>query len=567
MPVEIKAGEVKLDSVFSDAYSFDIPLYQRPYSWDVQHVETLLDDLNAAMERSDPKEPTPYFLGSIVIVKEEHYPQSEVVDGQQRLTTLTMLLCVLRDITNKAGNSARADALNTRIYKVADEFSETSDRFRLNLRSRDRNFFQSNVQMMDSVEGFLSNGSGGLEDARERIFKNVEYLYQKLIKWDEQARRDLAAYILRQCYLVVVSTSDEESAHRVFLVLNDRGLDLSHTDRLKADVISLIPESSQGDYNRQWEDIEAEDRDEFGRLFVHIRTIYRKEKQQDTLTKEFRDHVLKLKDLTPEGAMSFVDDVLVPYAEVYNDIAKAQCESTAVDNKVNVLLSHLGRLDNFDWIPPTMAYFHRNRGNAESILSFAELLERLAYGMFIQRVNINGRIRRYAQILNLIEQGGELLNANSPLQLADSEKRDILQRLDGNIYNQPTIPTPLLMRLNSILADPSEGITYQRSGISIEHVLPQTPASGSQWFDWFPNEEERQKWTHRLANLVLLSRRKNPRASNYEFAVKKSEYFQKSPTTFALTTQVISETEWTPAVLERRQQELINAFKKEWQLD
>lgn len=564
MPVEIKAGEVKLDSVFGGDYAFDIPLYQRPYSWEVQHVETLLDDLISAMERSDPKEPTPYFLGSIVLVKQAHNPQSAVVDGQQRLTTLTMLFCVLRDIANNSGDVQLTEGLNRRVYTPADKVSGTPDRFRLILRPRDRKFFQDNVQKTDSIDSFLSRGRGGLEDSQKQIFDNVQYLLRRLQRQDAQERLRLVRYIAENCYLVVVATSDEESAHRVFLVLNDRGLDLSPTDILKADVIAKIPEEYQRDYDDKWVELEAENRDEFGRLFVHIRMIYKKEKQQETLTKEFREHVLKLPTLTPEGAKDFIDKVLVPYDEVYGDISKAQCESTEVSGKVNDLLGHLRRLDNSDWIPPAMAYLNLNRGNADGILSFIAHLERLAYGMFIQRVNINGRINRYGAVLRLIERGGDLFGADSPLQLTQDEKESILQRLSGGIYNQPRVPMPILLRLDSLLA--GDGAKYDRPVISMEHVLPQNPSSNSEWHILFPDEEERATWTHRLANLVLLSRKKNGQASNFEFEHKKREYFEKMPTPFALTTGVIMESEWTPAVLELRQKELIDALKKEWRL-
>ena len=85
--------------------------------------------------------------------------------------------------------------------------------------------------------------------------------------------------------------------------------------------------------------------------------------------------------------------------------------------------------------------------------------------------------------------------------------------------------------------------------------------------EWFPDTDARERWTHRLANLVLLSRRKNTRASNYEFEKKKKEYFQRDGvTTFALTTQVVNKSEWTPAVLEGRQRDLIDQLKKEWRL-
>jgi hypothetical protein len=123
----------------------------------------------------------------------------------------------------------------------------------------------------------------------------------------------------------------------------------------------------------------------------------------------------------------------------------------------------------------------------------------------------------------------------------------------------------LLLRLDSLLA--SAGATYDHSIISIEHVLPQNPAEKSKWLEWFQDEEQQTYWTHRLANLVLLSWRKNTRASNWDFERKKMEYFQRDGVTpFALTSQVITVTKWTPAVLEQRQRELIDKLKVEWRL-
>ena len=88
MPETIEAREQKLKDVFNDHYLFEISEYQRPYAWDKEQVGDLLDDLLYAMccPGNDP-----YFLGGIVLIKEDG-PKSQVVDGQQRLTTLTMLL-------------------------------------------------------------------------------------------------------------------------------------------------------------------------------------------------------------------------------------------------------------------------------------------------------------------------------------------------------------------------------------------------------------------------------------------------------------------------------------------
>lgn len=124
---------------------------------------------------------------------------------------------------------------------------------------------------------------------------------------------------------------------------------------------------------------------------------------------------------------------------------------------------------------------------------------------------------------------------------------------------------PLLLRLDGLLAD--KGATYEHKVLSIEHVLPQTPATDSIWLTWFPEEEDRELWTHRLANLVLLSRQKNTQAQNFDFERKKQEYFQrKGVATFALTSQVLNQAEWTPDVLKKRQYDLIGLLKSEWRL-
>ena len=79
-------------------YVFSIPGYQRPYSWTTEQAQELLDDLTGFMrDRSDPvAEMPPYFLGSIVLIKRTDSPMAEVIDGQQRLTTLTLLLSAIR---------------------------------------------------------------------------------------------------------------------------------------------------------------------------------------------------------------------------------------------------------------------------------------------------------------------------------------------------------------------------------------------------------------------------------------------------------------------------------------
>lgn len=550
----IKAEEKELKQIFSDDYFFEIPSYQRPYAWTTEQTGELLDDITVAMDEALQE----YFLGSIVLIKDMDEPLSQVVDGQQRLTTLTILLCVLRELSEDEG--IRND-LEQFICEKGNKLKSTEDRFRLSLRERDRKFFESNVQYAGKLESFLDRDSIGLTDSQQRMHENADYLWNKLSKIDQERRNQFALFLSQKCYLVIVSASDQNSAYRVFSVMNDRGLDLSPTDILKADIIGKIKHGMRDEYTFIWEEIEENlGRENFRELFAHIRMIYVKSKARGNLNQEFREGVLSKMD-----GKEFIDDVLLPMSEAYQIISRAAYESTEYAEKVNVYLEHLGRLDNFDWVPPAIAFFNQNRDDKDALIKFTRYLERLAYALFILRSNINDRINRHAAVLRWIERGKNLYSKKSPLQLSKGEKLSVADKLDGPLYLQTRVCMPLLLRLDGLLAE--NGVDYEHKVLSIEHVLPQRPSGDSDWLDNFPDPEEREIWTHRLANLVLLSRRKNTRAQNFDFDRKKSEYFQRGGvSSFALTSQVLMCEEWTLDVLRERQKHLVNLLKEEWEL-
>ena len=189
----------------------------------------------------------------------------------------------------------------------------------------------------------------------------------------------------------------------------------------------------------------------------------------------------------------------------------------------------------------------------------------------IQRAKITDRIRRYTHLIRVIEKDEEsnLYTSDSPLQLNRQEKQKIIHLLDGDIYNKyktRSIRVYILLRLDSYISDGKPNYDSHKR-ITIEHILPQNPKSDSQWNKWFPLEEDRDKYVHRLGNLVLLSRSKNSRASNFDFQLKKETYFNKPIAIFALTIQVLKETEWTPEIIEKRQIYLLEQLKHIWQLN
>ena len=552
----LDAKQKELKRIFSDDYLFEIPPYQRPYAWTREQTSELLDDLLTAMDYAvDLDELPPYFLGSVVLIKDPTSAPAQVVDGQQRLTTITILFCALREMS--AEDKARR--LHKYVCEEGDDFAGTHDRFRVTLRPRDREFFRQNIQEQGQLDALLKRNSSTLTDSQQRMHENTAYLYEQLSKLTPDRRDRLAAFMIRRCYLVVVSASNRDSAYRVFSVLNTRGLDLSPTDILKADIIGETADGAQARYTDIWEQLEEElGRDDFRDLFGHIRMIYMESKARGTLNQEFRKGVLEKENLTSEV---FIEQKLQPYADAYQQVSR---ENATDAKNIDKYLRYLQRLDNHDWIPPAMEFFRRHPDDIVARLEFVRRLERLAYALFVRRANINMRIDRYARILRETKEGKPVAEIES-LQLSDVEKSNFIASLDGPIYLHTRVRTPLLLRLDELLSD--DGVIHNRGIISIEHVLPQRPASGSKWLDWFPQEDERNSWTHRLANLVLLSRRKNALAQNYEFDRKKSQYFTKrSVATFALTTQVLNESEWTPHVLDRRQRDLLESLSNEWHL-
>ena len=554
-----EATELELRRVFSDDYLFEMPSHQRPYAWTTEETDELLRDLLVAMNNKEEA----YFLGSIVLIRSSDSSAYQVIDGQQRLTTLTILFCVLRELSSEKDAKA---SLDHRVREKGDRYAGSKDRYRLTIRDRDNDFFQENVQKVCRLSEFVNETGKHSTESRQRIFENAKSLWKKLEKESDERRDALAEFIIQRCFLVVVTASDRTSAHRIFSVLNARGLNLDATDILKADILGYVPSNREAEYTRKWEDLEEDlGRDSFRNLFAHMYVIYNHNRYHRELAEAFRLDVLEKNEL---GGMRFVDDVLEPHADGYQVVSKGMYDGTGDADSVNLYLQYLGWLDNEDWIPPVMAFYHRNKDDGTALLKFLKDFDRLAYGLFILRIRRDPRINRYAEVLDAIETGNELsTDAAGPLALTSQERRDILRELDGRIYqNQPRrFTTPILARLSNAIADPP---ISEFAKVTVEHVLPQNPDESSEWLEIFPDTEEREEWTHRLANLVLLSHKKNARAQNYSFKRKQNEYFKREGIpSFALTSQVIGKSEWTPSVLQHRQEFLLNVLKKEWRLD
>lgn len=554
---KIKASEKALGGVFCDEFRFSIPPYQRPYVWTTEEAEELFDDLKNAMSAGNSSETSPYFMGSIVLIKRPEKPEADVVDGQQRLTTLTLLICVLRDRLD----DHLTGYVQGYVCEKGNPFAGTEDLYRLRLRALEKDFFETSVQRKGATKS-LPDTDQNLKSAKMRIAENARLLAKRVDALDFKTRECLLTFMIQHCFLVVVETSGKRSAYRVFSVMNDRGLDLSPTDILKADIIGDIKEESEREtYTRTWEMFEESlGRDRFRDLFAHIRMIYRRAKLAETLEAEFHKYVQPCKD-----AKGFVDQILKPMYEAYFWIVNQNFESTKDAEKINRSLRHLAMLDNADWQPPTILYLSKFSQAPERVAAFLSALDTLAYGMFILRHNVNKRIGRYADLIRWIDSGYDVLSSDSPIHLSDSEDKAVIQQLNGPIYEIQRIRMSVLLRLDEAVSDGSA--TYDHRIVSVEHVLPQNPAEDGEWVKLFPDEEKRDFWKDRLANLVLLSRAKNSQAQNYAFRRKKTEYFSRNGTSpFAITSQVLNADKWTADGLLTRQKMLLETCRKIWNL-
>ncbi len=227
------------------------------------------------------------------------------------------------------------------------------------------------------------------------------------------------------------------------------------------------------------------------------------------------------------------------------------------------MFTWLNRIDNSDWLPVAIAFLANHGSDTQQVLDFVTRLERLAAYLHVTAKNVNQRIERYALVLEDLER--RILGDR--IELAPAECEEMLRALNGNVYEMTARRRNyLILRLDSFVS--AMVANYTPNVLTIEHVLPQTVDPSSEWAETWPDADERARWLHRLANLVPLTRARNSRALNYDFDRKKTAYFAGSSgvTTYALTSQVLHASSWTPEVVAGRQEELLEVLWRSWRL-
>jgi hypothetical protein len=566
MQSQFAARSVRLGQLFADPLLIEAAPYQRSYAWTAEEAGRLLDDVTSALEADgDGGDNADYFLGTMLFIDADRaalyrdgWPlvgparTFEVVDGLQRLTTLTILFCVLRDLDAEDGAPAHAGLLAA-IRAGTGTGTGAGARSRLALRGADEAFFQARVR----GTGRAAADGDRLSPAEERIKEVHEHVQGALLDLDAAQRRRLADFLLERCSVVLVATIGIDRAHRMFMVLNDTGKPLARNDILKAELLGGVAARGSAPACAVWDAVEGRLGHEFESLFSHIRAMYGRP----------GSHVIAgIRTIAAEsgGAEAFIGNVLAPAAAILDDLRHARHAGSPHSAEIARTLGYLLWQPASDWVPAAMLWWlGRGKDDPAQLARFLQALDRLAYGLRILGLGSNRRMQRFGSVISAIRNGADLEAAGTPLALSREELRNI----DYNLRDLHARSAPLcrlvLLRLNDEIAGGRQSLPLD--DLTVEHVLPKKPGPGSQWRSCFPDAQERDPCTQALGNLVLVTKAQNEKAANLDFARKHAIYFATAGAPApAINEYLRRQKEWTPAQVRERDADLMRRLQTLW---
>lgn len=545
---EITANKIEINQVF-DNFWFLIPEYQRSYVWESDNINDLLDDLwYAYLHKRDDE----YFLGSLVLKKtdETKFDEYEVLDGQQRLTTFFIFMAVLRDL---AEDEDLKEACHERIFQKANRYRKIPERIRLVYKIRDN--------VGDFVNDYIVEKKGILKDSeiikfkseKNKSIKNMAGAIQTIKKFIfEKSKLEVEGFgefLAEKPVFISVSTESMEDAFRMFTILNNRGVPLTSADILKSTNIGRLEKNLQDKYAIAWEEIESDLGDNFDRFLSFVRTIIVKEKARLSLLDKFNENIYKKKKLT--RGMETLDSIKNVKSH-YDKVITFSDDISFSNNYKNLLTIMQIGLPSTDWIPALLAYYGKFEDN--KIFEFLEKLEYKVSCDWIIQLTPTQRIDNINSILKSIDKSDQAEMLLEDDNLFQTDANELINRLDSNVYGR-RFARYILLKYEYLLGDNTVHLSNYKT-ISVEHVLPQNPKEDSQWREVFSNSE-REEWTHKLANLVLISKRKNSSLSNLDFEEKNKRYLKGRIDVFPSNKIFQTYSMWDTAVLKDRQEVML----------
>lgn len=538
MATEIKCEKKVIREIFNMWYC--IPDYQRAYVWDTDQVRDLLDDTISAYRENKEAQ---YFLGSMVLKINEKfennvsYTEYELLDGQQRITTVFLILACMRDMLTDYPQYQ--NSLAGFVYQAEDAILQQPERMRIifNIRSDVRDFVNEHIKPLHGTcDSALLKDKMQAKDVNISI-RNMANAMLVAHEFLEENKSDIIGYLsyfLNKVLMIYVATEELQDAFQLFTVLNNRGVKLSSSDILKAENLKELSAADRTSWATRWEEMETYFGEDFDKFLSHIRTILVKKKQTTTLLKEFDEFVYSNQEYdrtqkkyvprTPilrRGRDTF--ELLYSYYHTYQEIFDTDHSVVTGDYEITNYLKLMETGFGADyWIAPVLDYYRKYR--RRGFVAFLKALDRKLSTDWITAATPTVRMENVNAILREIEasQDSAALLQSKTFTI---NKSDFERVINGDIYGR-SFAKYLLLKLDLIYRGSSTPMIPQAIA-SIEHILPRNPSADSQWVKDF-SAAEREEWTNKLGNLVLISRRKNTSQGNRDYVEKKEKYFEKN---------------------------------------
>lgn len=538
MATEIKCEKKVIREIFNMWYC--IPDYQRAYVWDTDQVRDLLDDTISAYRENKEAQ---YFLGSMVLKINEKsennvsYTEYELLDSQQRITTVFLILACMRDMLTDYPQYQ--NSLAGFVYQAEDAILQQPERMRIifNIRSDVRDFVNEHIKPLHGTcDDALLKEKMQAKDVNISI-RNMANAMLVAHEFLEENKSDIIGYLsyfLNKVLMIYVATEELQDAFQLFTVLNNRGVKLSSSDILKAENLKELSAADRTSWATRWEEMETYFGEDFDKFLSHIRTILVKKKQTTTLLKEFDEFVYSNQEYdrtqkkyvprTPilrRGRDTF--ELLYSYYHTYQEVFDTDYSVVTGDYEITNYLKLMETGFGADyWIAPVLDYYRKYR--RRGFVAFLKALDRKLSADWITAATPTVRMENVNAILREIEasQDSAALLQSKTFTI---NKSDFERVINGDIYGR-SFAKYLLLKLDLIYRGSSTPMIPQAIA-SIEHILPRNPSADSQWVKDF-SAAEREEWTNKLGNLVLISRRKNTSQGNRDYVEKKEKYFEKN---------------------------------------
>lgn len=532
---KLKGETITISKLFSEDFFFKVPEYQRPFSWEDENFEDLVNDLSDA-DRSQE-----YFLGTIVLQGKDNN-NYDIVDGQQRLTAISILLACIRDRLSKEEFRKRVQEKLLQSENVLDGIPA-----KIRLAVKDRKIFSELV--IEENGTLIDKKEKGLPEPEWRYVRAINIFKEKLSKLDEVDLESLVQFISRKCVLIYLSTSTFDDAFRLFTIVNDRGKQLRRIDILKS--VNIDPEvvRSEAVRNRiaqQWEEMEKDvGEDTFESIFHLIRLILVKEKPQGDLLKEFEERIFKKNILTKgEKFVDLILDYVNYYKSIFDD-RDIDFDSEIESNKYKSLMYIMNsEFKASEW--KSCVLFFAKKFEFKSIFEFLLKIEKVYLAQWVKGIRKDERFSEYSDILRLIASENDPDNIINGIQF---DPDVISSACDNRNFYGAGYAKYFLLRLELLTSEHDAPVDYTAK--SIEHVLPQNPKAGSDWESW-NNLSSLDEYVNTVGNLVLLSKGKNSSAKNYNFDIKKERYLEPRVSNYPRSVEILKKTEWNRTIIELR---------------